>query len=163
MRPGLITYLLLSLLLSGCLSEVPISKRGTFKVDKSLQGLWADRDGDMFVKVVAKNDDSYAILVYFNNANTVPVELSAFPTKIADQVFLNMKTVKSNETFIIPDRRRYFFCRYVKYDDRRLKIFGLKGDLLKNIHSSEDLYSFFKNQLYSKSLFEKKPLNLSRL
>ncbi len=161
----IISCILVAVLLCGCYySESPLSKQGVFKIDKSLQGLWFDRDGKTVIKIISKGSDYYSIFVYFNNNNPIPVELSAFPTTIDGQTFLNLKIIKSNESLISPKWNAYFFCKYIKSNDgNKLKIYELNSHLVPENISSKDLYSFISHHINSSLLFDKDVIVFNRL
>ena len=158
---------LLCFLLPACFYEpFPLSEKGTAPTDESLPGLWVDRQHGICVKVISKKRDCYDILVYFNDSNPAPVEFSAFPSKIGNENFLNVRTVKSNDVLIPPAKWKvYFIWRYTKSNHGNvLKIYDLNANFIpEGIDTSEGLRAFISSHVHSRSLFERKALILRRL
>lgn len=155
--PVIVFLLLIPLLLSGCpyQSRIPLSLPGEAKIDKELIGKWKyeNKEGnELGMVTISKFNDHELLIVLKEKDKNYCEMLRAFVTIIDKEKFLNIQEIKG-----IYEDREWSFVNY-SISNCTLSYRIIDDELIeknkKNISSSKELYTFIKENLANKNLYD---------
>lgn len=153
----LIVYCLLFLI--GCVYEAPLTEKHEIKIDPDALGIWESKSEKDEKMMILKFSDTEYLLHYPINKDDF--YFRAYPIKIGDQLYIQLKMIGNHEGSITKDEKNLYTLAIYQLKNDELELRTIKAKFMNNNHqtngefkSTKDLEKAIAASKDIKELFE---------